>query len=134
MEGTRDLVEALRSWLEQYGLGKSLGLCSWDGSPLPSATAEASVSLAEAVASADLLLIQRYGPSVDIIRRFLRTALLDIDPGLLQIWMSRQWIPVAPHDIRSAYETHSASARGIAAEYFEAQRTAGRLLGSIGMG
>jgi hypothetical protein len=34
----------------------------------------------------------------------------------------------------SAYETHSAPARGIAAEYFEAQRTAGRLLGSIGMG
>jgi hypothetical protein len=48
---------------------------------------------------ADLLLNFNYAVHPDILRRFRRTALVDIDPGLLQLWMSNGDLTVAPHDL-----------------------------------
>jgi hypothetical protein len=47
----------------------------------------------------DLLLNFHYAIDRDVLARFRRTALIDIDPGLLQFWISRGQLDVAPHDL-----------------------------------
>ena len=49
-------------------------------------------------AHADLLLNFHYAISPALLRCFSRTALVDIDPGLLQFWISRGQLVVPPHD------------------------------------
>src|ERR1041385_6043657 len=46
---------------------------------------------------ADLLLNFHYAISPALLGCFRRTALVDIDPGLLQFWISRGQIRVPPH-------------------------------------
>ncbi len=54
---------------------------------------------AEAIfAEADLLLNFHYSAPQELLARFRRTALVDIDPGLLQFWITRGQLRVAPHD------------------------------------
>jgi hypothetical protein len=48
---------------------------------------------------ADLLLNFHYAIDARMLARFRRTALVDIDPGLLQRWMSTGQLEVAPHDL-----------------------------------
>lgn len=48
---------------------------------------------------ADLLLNFHYGLDAEMLARFRRTALVDIDPGLLQLWISLGHLSVAPHDV-----------------------------------
>jgi hypothetical protein len=47
---------------------------------------------------ADLLLNFYYAMDLGLLAQFRRTALIDIDPGLLQFWISTGQIKVAPHD------------------------------------
>src|SRR5207247_11236513 len=47
---------------------------------------------------ADLLLNFHYAISPGLLARFRRTALVDIDPGLLQFWISRGQLTVPRHD------------------------------------
>lgn len=47
---------------------------------------------------ADLLLNFHYTMHPDVLARFRRAALVDIDPGLLQVWMSTGRLRVPPHD------------------------------------
>ncbi|HKS36959.1 MAG TPA: hypothetical protein VJW76_07210 [Verrucomicrobiae bacterium] len=47
---------------------------------------------------ADLLLNFHYVISPEMLVRFRRTALVDIDPGMLQFWMSRGQLSVPQHD------------------------------------
>ena len=96
-DDTRRKVAVLKSRLEPYGLGDSVALCSWAGEPLPAELTDGCLGLDEAT-EADLLLNQQYGAPYQLLDRFRRTALLDIDPGLLQTWMSKGWVRVAPHD------------------------------------
>ena len=49
-------------------------------------------------ARADLLLNFYYAIAPPLLARFERTALVDIDPGLLQFWISREQLSVPPHD------------------------------------
>jgi hypothetical protein len=54
---------------------------------------------AEAVfCRADLLLNFHYAIDPRLLSCFRRTALVDIDPGLLQFWISRGQLAVGPHD------------------------------------
>jgi hypothetical protein len=48
---------------------------------------------------ADLLLNFHYAMDPRLLARFRRTALVDIDPGQLQMWMSSGQLSVAPHDV-----------------------------------
>lgn len=48
---------------------------------------------------ADLLLNFSYAITPDLLSRFRKSALVDIDPGLLQFWMSQGQIEVARHDL-----------------------------------
>jgi hypothetical protein len=74
--------------MERYGLG-GRALLYRDARDVPE----------ELVRSADLLLNfdQRIDPG--LLGRFRRTALVDIDPGLLQLWMATGQLEVAPHDV-----------------------------------
>jgi hypothetical protein len=51
------------------------------------------------LARAELLLNFAYELDADMLGRFRRTALVDIDPGLLQVWMAGGDLEVAPHDL-----------------------------------
>jgi hypothetical protein len=55
--------------------------------------------VARALARADLLLNFQYDMSPDLVACFRRSALVDIDPGLLQHWMALGEIRPAPHDL-----------------------------------
>jgi hypothetical protein len=58
-----------------------------------------TIPLDQATEEADLLLNFRYSIGEEIVGRFKRTALVDIDPGLLQLWISGGYVRPAPHDI-----------------------------------
>ena len=88
----------LRHHLEPYGMGTRVALCSWTHEPLVRDVAESCLDVM-AAAEAHLLLNLNYKAPATVVRLFQRTALIDIDPGLLQVWMSLGWVRVAPHDV-----------------------------------
>jgi hypothetical protein len=70
--------------------------------PMRSCSFAGTLSEAEAerlFRRADLLVNFHYAADPELIARFRRTALVDIDPGLLQHWMHRGQIRVAAHDV-----------------------------------
>ena len=89
--------------MQQYGLG---GRCilyrTQSKEPLSEAPAEylnMTRTEAEAVfGRADLLLNFHYAISPALLSFFRRTALVDIDPGLLQFWITSGQLHVARHD------------------------------------
>jgi hypothetical protein len=93
-----DRCRLLKSYLEPYGLADSLALCSWTDTPVPEDAMEVCRGVDEAT-EADLLLNIAYGIPDAVLSRFRRKALLDIDPGLLQTWISKKLIRVGPHDL-----------------------------------
>lgn len=90
-------VTALKRRLAPYGLAEHLALCSRTEAPLPPGATRGCMDL-EAAAEADLLLNLRYDLPAAVVERFRRSALLDIDPGELQIWMAKREIVIVPHD------------------------------------
>ena len=89
--------------MEHFGLkGKSI-LYSIAGDNPDSNPEVTYVGIAQPAAeavfrSADLLLNFYYAMHPVMLGQFRRTALVDIDPGLLQFWISTNQITVAPHD------------------------------------
>ena len=51
------------------------------------------------IRDADLLLNFHYAIDPQLLARFRRTAMVDIDPGLFQFWMSRGQLQVPRHDV-----------------------------------
>jgi len=94
----RATVESLKRKLAPFGLADSVALCSWNGDPLPAELSRGCVDLSE-IPEADLLLNVAYGIPAEIVAGARRAALLDIDPGLLQLWLSRGQVRIAPHDV-----------------------------------
>jgi hypothetical protein len=102
--GGRSRVESLLRRLKRYGLDGKVILCTdagREGAPGMGYTfIGASQSAAHKVfRQADLLLNFHYALDPELLARFRRTALVDIDPGLLQTWMSSGQLSVAPHDV-----------------------------------
>ena len=91
-------VATLKRRLERFGLAGRLALYPTDGEVLPDEVTNGCLDL-EAASEADLLFNLRYDLPGEVVERFRRSALLDIDPGLLQIWLSAGSIKVAPHDM-----------------------------------
>jgi hypothetical protein len=89
--------------LDRFGLGKKYIL--YFDRPLEHGTRKhhyINVSRSEAEGifrRADLLLNFHYAISPELLSLFRRTALVDIDPGLLQFWMSRRQLNVPRHDL-----------------------------------
>jgi hypothetical protein len=90
-------VAAVKSRLEPYGFADCVALCSEAGASLSSGAADGCLDL-DVVTEVDLLLNFRYNAHPELVRRFRRSALVDIDPGLLQTWLSRGWITLAEYD------------------------------------
>jgi hypothetical protein len=89
------LVTNLKCRLKRYGLESSLSLVADNDASLPQDVLDGCVHFSEAL-EADLLLNLAYDiPCVD---RFKRSAFIDIDPGLTQIWIDAHNIKIPRHD------------------------------------
>jgi len=110
--GDRDydaaMLETFFNRMERYGLGgKAILYTSCDQKNEqrndrrgPHEYIGATASQAEAVfRRADLLLNFQYTIDPALLSRFRRTALVDIDPGLLQFWISTGQLTVPRHDL-----------------------------------
>jgi hypothetical protein len=98
LEVFEEAITNLKTRLEPYGLATRVALFSRNGTTLPRAFTDGCLDL-EAATQADLLFNQYYSMESDVVQRFRRSALLDIDPGLLQNWISEGQISVARHDM-----------------------------------
>src|SRR5438105_3696525 len=92
-----------RERMQRYGLGGKFFVFRTDAetppSEWPTSYVDANREEAEAVYErADLLVNFHYAISPALLAKFRRTALVDIDPGLLQFWMSRGQLTVPRHD------------------------------------
>jgi hypothetical protein len=92
------LLAGLKDRLTTFGLGENVALCSSSGQALTQLGKPEWLDVDEA-AEADLLLNLAYDIPARVVRRFRRSVLLDIDPGLTQIWASQGAVPLAPHDL-----------------------------------
>lgn len=97
-------LAAFRAWAQMYGLGdKSIIYLTDSKEPSPGMPTEyldMPRSEAEAVfEKADLLLNFHYAISPALLACFRRTALVDIDPGLLQFWITRSQLHAPRHDV-----------------------------------
>jgi hypothetical protein len=92
-------VSALRSRLEGYGLGGSVAICLEGGDPVPSERECGCLAFGEAAASDLFLSVGYYRPTQALVDRFRRSAFVDYDPGLLQVWMSRGDLKLAAYDV-----------------------------------
>jgi len=92
----RECIATLKKRLEPYGFADALALYGMNGEALPD-DLEGCLDL-DAAAETDLLLNFWHSLPEHVVRRFRRSALIDTDPGLLQIWMATGAIRVAPHD------------------------------------
>ena len=91
-------VDLLRSRLEEVGLKDALVLHARDKDSIPD-TLGVPLLTPDIGAQSDLLLSPWYGAPQQVIELFPRSALVDIDPGLLQIWMSSGQLTLPAYDV-----------------------------------
>jgi hypothetical protein len=82
----RERLAILTRFLEHHGF-EEIALASPNGEPLPGELSDQYLSSDDAAAEADLLLDLGHNRSPTEVERFSHTAFVDIDPGLLQLWM-----------------------------------------------
>jgi hypothetical protein len=97
-EVERDIA-TLDARLESYGLGEALALTSFSGHELDPTLVDGRLDLEAAEAEADVMLDFAYDTPAWALQQFRRTTLVDLDPGLLQLWMSQGKLSVSDHDI-----------------------------------
>jgi hypothetical protein len=94
-----ELVSALAARLEPYGFADRLALWMMDGAPLPLELTVGRLNLDATAGQTDVLLNFHYAMPPGVLARFRRSALVDIDPGLLQVWIAESQLYVPPHDV-----------------------------------
>jgi hypothetical protein len=94
----RACIASLKERLEAFGLREALALYSFSGEAVPAELAQGTLDL-DAAAEADVLLNLWHSLPEWVVRRFRRSAFVDTDPGLLQVWVTTGDIQLAPHDI-----------------------------------
>jgi hypothetical protein len=97
-EVERDIA-TLDARLEAYGLGGALAIANFTDYELDARLIGGRPDLDVVAAEADLLLDFAYDIPARALAMFRRTALVDLDPGLLQLWMSRNELRVSAHDL-----------------------------------
>jgi hypothetical protein len=95
-DALRASIANVEARLRPYGLGDAVALFSWSGHMIPRRILGDARDVDDV--EADLLLNIAYHVPKDVLGRFKRSAFLDIDPGLSQVWMSTGDMTVAPHD------------------------------------
>ena len=96
LESSGELAKILSERLDTYGIG--LALRSATRTRLDSRTFDGYLDL-QACLETELLINMSYGLPASVVEAFRRSALVDIDPGLTQIWLSKNELQLAPHDI-----------------------------------
>jgi hypothetical protein len=91
-------LAALKKRLERYDLAETVALCSWSGEPLSPEVLAGCIDL-DAAVEADLLLNFVYTLPDAVVGRFRRSALMDIDPGLLQVWIAQGYVHLAQYHV-----------------------------------
>ena len=92
-------VAAWLQRLERFGMAGRVILQAQVGDRPPGYFGLPESVALDVFSNADLLLNFHYALDARLLARFRRTALVDIDPGLLQLWMTTGLVPVAPHDV-----------------------------------
>jgi len=87
-------IDTFRRRMVHFGLGERCVV--WRGH-LGNALVGRSAIVDELAERADLLLNFNYELPADVLNRFAKTALVDIDPGLFQFWASEGQVTPAPH-------------------------------------
>jgi hypothetical protein len=100
----RSRVGSLLRRLKRYGLDGKVILCTDAGGKRTQGMNYTYIGATKSAAHevfkrADLLLNFHYALDPELLASFRRTVLVDIDPGLLQTWMSSGQLSVAPHDV-----------------------------------
>jgi hypothetical protein len=88
----------LSDYLKTFWVCESPGLLATDGQPLPGRLQRHAIDL-ETLAAADLVVNFFYAMPSDVLQHCRRTALIDIDPGLLQTWVSNGDFELGRHDV-----------------------------------
>ena len=96
-EATR-LLDSLRDNLRPFGLDGSIVLAPWSDTPLDPDIAGLTPSL-DLAFDADVLIDLVYDLPEAVIKNFRTSALVNIDPGLLEAWMADESIRIAGHDL-----------------------------------
>src|SRR5262245_61352755 len=92
----RARLDQLRRRLEPYGL-RSLALCSASGDELPDES-DLAVAPIDSARDADLLVNLSYAALEALLSRFRCSLMIDIDPGLTQIWTSAGLLALPRYD------------------------------------
>jgi hypothetical protein len=82
--------------LSKLGLETEIGLFTWTDEAPPQVDGCVPI---ESAYDADLLLNFGYEMPASLVSSFRRSALVDIDPGLLQLWVAAGEVDIAPHDL-----------------------------------
>src|SRR5262249_17519928 len=90
-------LAVLRSRLSRYDIAEAIALFSSTDEQLPRGAFEEGLDLS-AAPSADLLLNLAYERPSAVGGRFRRSVLVDIDPGLSQVWISNGQMKLEEHD------------------------------------
>ena len=96
-EKIESVIADFRRRLEPYGFVNDVLFYGADRQTLPSAIAAQELPI-EILRETDLMLNLAYGTPDAIVAMARKSAMLDIDPGLTQIWLSDGVMRVAPHD------------------------------------
>jgi hypothetical protein len=94
----RRLVDRFLRRLSRLGLDRDVILYRSGESGSLEFVAGDAIQFERMTRDADLLLNFDYGIHQDLADRFRRRALVDIDPGLLQFWVSRGQLQLSVHD------------------------------------
>jgi hypothetical protein len=97
MDEARRLMPELRSRLERYDVTE-IAIGSGSGRPLAAGPDIGCLRAEDVARDADLLLNFENELSPFELRRFRRSAFVDIDPGLRQLWIRAAKVPLAAHD------------------------------------
>lgn len=92
-------IATLEARLEAHGLGGTLALTSFSEHELDPGLVDGRLDIEAVAAEADLMLDFAYDTPEWALELFPRTALVDLDPGLLQLWMSLGKLRVSDHDV-----------------------------------
>ena len=93
----QEKVSVLKQNLKRTGLDEQVALISWTDEPLPAEATRGCLDAGDAM-SADLLVNIQKDLTSRTVKGFKCSAFIDIDPGLLQLWVSQGRVKLAPHD------------------------------------
>jgi hypothetical protein len=97
--GSSSAVATFFRRMERFGLGGKAVLYESDGEECLRFIGAGRAKAEALFRRADLLLNFHYAIDPALLARFRRSALVDIDPGLLQYWISQEQLQVPVHDL-----------------------------------